>query len=252
MATAKESSSGATTSYFPTDSELAQASFSTEPKLLYARLVRNLVRFLAWSVVLLGLLVGVLRAVAIRWFWLPTDDPVFEASISPTLRSGDLILALRITQPTFGDLVVCPEPGATHRYIIGRVVGEGGDEVSFMDGELFVNGKGFRKERGCDPNRFTLFNPNNDEEITQTCHWEALANHLHMMGGLSGFKIRPEERRFEVDEGFFFLVSDNRAFPYDSRDYGLVEVDSCKETVVARIISKDGWMDADQRLDYIQ
>lgn len=201
---------------------------------------------------ILGLILGVLRVVAIRWFWLPTDDPVFEASIAPTLRSGDLILAMRLTRPIFGDLVVCPEPGAPERYIIGRIVGEAGDSVRLLNGDVFVNGKGFRSERRCDPPHFTLLDPNSGEEIEQGCYWEALANHLHMAGSVGGFKIRPEEREFDVEEGTFFLLSDNRLFPYDSRDYGLVEVDTCKETVVGRIVSAKGWMDAERRLDYIQ
>lgn len=209
-------------------------------------------RFLIWTAVILGLFLGVLRAVAIRWLWLPTDDPVLEASISPTLAGGDLIVTARVTHPVFGDLVLCPEPDAPERYVIGRIVGEGGDSVRLENGHVFVNGKGFRSERSCDPQKFTLLDPNSDEEVEQTCYFEALANHLHMTGSVSGFKVRPEDREFDVEEGMFFLLSDNRLFPYDSRDYGLVEVKSCKETVVARIVSAEGWMDADRRLDYIQ
>lgn len=209
-------------------------------------------RFLVWAAIILGLFLGVLRAVAIRWFWLPTDDPVFEASIAPTLTGGDLIVAARVTRPVFGDLVVCPEPEAPERYIIGRIVGEGGDKVRLTNGAVFVNDKGFQSERRCDPSEFTLIDPNSDEEIEQACYWEALANHLHMAGSVAGFKVPSEDREFEVEEGTFFLLSDNRLFPYDSRDYGLVEVESCKETVVARIVSAKGWMDAGRRLDYIQ
>lgn len=214
--------------------------------------MQGFLRFLVWTAVILGLILGALRAVAIRWFWLPTDDPVFEASISPTLTGGDLIVAARVTRPVFGDLVVCPEPGAPDRYIIGRIVGEAGDSVLLENGHVFVNGKGFRPERGCDPRSFTLIDPNTDQEVEQVCTWEAAANHLHMTGSVNGFKIRPESREFHVDEGMFFLASDNRLFPYDSRDYGLVEVESCKETVVARIVSAKGWMDVSRRLDYIQ
>lgn len=209
-------------------------------------------RFLVWTIVIVGAFVAVLRATAIRWFRLPVDDPVFEASIAPTLRGGDLIVAVRITRPLFGDLVVCPEPGAPHRYIIGRIVGEAGDSIRIADGLVFVNEKGYRIERACDPPDFTHLDPNTGEEVTQACRWEALASHLHQMGSLEGHKVSPIERQYNVEEGTFFLLSDNRLFPYDSRDYGLVEVESCKETVVARIVSKDGWMDVERRLDYIQ
>lgn len=214
--------------------------------------MQNLVRFVVWTAVILGLILGALRAVAIRWFWLPTDDPVFEASISPTLAGGDLIVAARVTRPRFGDLVVCPEPGAPERYIIGRIVGEAGDSVRIDDGKVFTNDRGFSPERSCDPPKFSLIDPNTDQEVEQFCHFEAIANHVHMTGDLRGFRIRPEAREFHVDEGMYFLLSDNRLYPYDSRDYGLVEVDSCKETVVLRIVSEKGWMDVSRRLDYIQ
>ncbi|MGC4093575.1 MAG: hypothetical protein QM756_37890 [Polyangiaceae bacterium] len=47
-----------------------------------------------WFVLVVGVLVGVARATAIRWWRVPEDDPYLEASIAPTLRPGDLDLAL--------------------------------------------------------------------------------------------------------------------------------------------------------------
>jgi signal peptidase I len=205
-----------------------------------------------WTLLAVVLILGVARAVAIRWVRLPVNDPTFEASVLPTLAGGDLILTSRIGQPTFGDLVLCPEPDYPDRFIIGRIIGEGGDKVRVVHSTPFVNGKRFQTERRCDPGQFTYFEPINDEEITQDCSWEALANHLHMMGTVGGFKVRPEELEFDVEEGTYFLISDNRLHPYDSRDYGLVDTSTCKETVVARLVSKDGWMDSENRLDYIQ
>lgn len=201
---------------------------------------------------IIALIIGVARALAVRWFRLPVDDPIFEASVHPNLRGGDLILAVRITRPTFGDLVVCPDPEHPDNYVIGRIVGEPGDTIRLVNGQPFINGKASRVERVCDPREFTLLSPNDESEVTQACLWEALANHLHMIGSVSGHKIAPEEIEVHVEEGKYFLLSDNRLFPYDSRDYGLVETTSCKETVVARLVSKDGWMDSQNRLDYIQ
>ncbi len=215
--------------------------------------VRTLLRLLLWTILLVGLVVGIARAVAVRWFWLPTDDPVFHTSILPTLSPGDLILVQRITRPDFGDLVVCPEPGYPERYVIGRIAGLPGDEVELKDGVPLVNGKSFVQERSCDPHVFSYPNPNNEaEEIEQHCGWEAMANHLHMMGNPRGHQVPLSNNRFDVAEGTFFLLSDNRLFPYDSRDFGLVDISSCRETVLARLVSRQGWMDSENRLDYIQ
>lgn len=215
--------------------------------------VRTLIRFLVWSTLFIGVIIGIGRALAFRWVWLPENDPIFEASVKPTLGSGDLILLSRITRPTFGDLVLCPEPDYPSRYVIGRIVGEPGDEVRVVDGKPFVNGKGFLNERACDERSFTYPHPSNDtEEVVQHCYWEALANHLHMVGAIHDQKVAPEEVQFTVTEGKLFLLSDNRLHPYDSRDFGLVDASTCKETVIGRIVSKDGWMDSERRLDYIQ
>jgi len=215
--------------------------------------VRILIRFLLWTLLLVGITLGAARALAIRWFQLPTNDPIFETSVLPSLRGGDWVLASRITTPHFGDLVVCPEPEHPDRYIIGRIIGQPGDTVEIDNGIPVVGSRRFVKERNCEESTFKYPNPNDDsEEVTQKCDMEATANHLHMMGALSGHKIRPESLSFDVTDGKLFLISDNRLYPYDSRNFGLVDIDSCKETIVARLVSKDGWMDADNRLDYIR
>lgn len=215
------------------------------------RPVSSLLRFLVWTLLIVGIILGAARALAVRWFRLPQNDVVFEASVSPTLRGGDLVLAARVTTPTFGDLVVCPEPDYPTRFIVGRIVGEPGDSVQIIDSVPTVNGKPFRIERSCDV--FMQIHPDNDaEEVKQHCGWEAMANHLHMMGQTSNHVVTPETVQVDVPEGKLFLLSDNRLFPYDSRDYGLVDASTCKETIVARLISREGWMDSERRLDYIQ
>jgi hypothetical protein len=75
---------------------------------------------------------------------------------------------------------------------------------------------------------------------------------VHKVGRVSGHKFTPEDRSYQVPEGQFFLVSDNRLFPYDSRDYGVVPIESCKETVALRLVSKLGWTDVEKRMTLIQ
>lgn len=212
-----------------------------------------LTRFLVWTALVVGLIVGAARLVAIRWIRLPTNDPVFETSLLPTLEGGDLIVLWRLAKPSFGDLVLCPEPNFPERYVIGRIIGEAGDNVHFENGRPLVNQRPFVIERGCDPSTFSFLHPNGSNElVTQNCSWEAVGNQLHMTGQLGNFKITPEDRDFDVPAGHWFLASDNRLFPYDSRDYGFVETSSCKELVVARLVSRRGWTDVARRLSYIQ
>lgn len=213
--------------------------------------MRGFARFLLWTTLVVLALVGALRATAIRWIRLPTDDPVFETSLQPTLAGGDLILTFRLGRPTFGDLVLCPEPDYPERYVIGRVLGMPNDTVGFHNGELQIAGRRFRSERNCDP--VTYPHPDNPEiEVTQNCDMIDAAGHLHPAGSLAGHTVPPSDREYIVPEDGYFLVSDNRLFPYDSRDYGAVPYESCKERVIFRLVGRKGWKDSSRRFDYIQ
>ena len=215
--------------------------------------VRGFIRFLLWVCILGGITIGALRAIAIRWVRLPVDDIWFETSLYPTLAGGDLILLWRIGEPQFGDLVLCPEPDYPERIIIGRILGLPGDDVKIHDGEPSVNNEKFIWERTCDPTYFDYAHPGNPTlEVHQQCEFEAMANHLHMVGITAGHKVQPEDRQYKVPDGQYFLISDNRLFPYDSRDYGFVPIETCQEMVVARLVSKEGWGDTKKRLDYIR
>jgi signal peptidase I len=214
----------------------------------------GLFRFLIWVAILVGVIVGGLRLVALRWVRLPENDPVFTTSLLPTLEGGDLVILQRIARPEFGDLVLCPEPNYPERYVIGRVIGLPGDDLRLKDNAPEVNGKTFPFERVCDPPSIRYPHPAMpSEEVEQQCYYEALASQrVHKVGRVGDHKFTPEDRRYEVPEGHFFLVSDNRLFPYDSRDYGVVPLDSCKETVALRLVGKLGWTDVEKRMTLIQ
>jgi hypothetical protein len=63
--------------------------------------------------------------------------------------------------------------------------------------------------------------------------------------------IPKNQSSVDVSEGEVWLASDNRFLPYDSRDYGSVELESCKETIVFRLVSALGFFDVDKRLTFI-
>ncbi len=214
--------------------------------------MRTLVRFLLWTLLVVGLLGGLLRLTILRPWRVPANDPVLEASLRPTMNGGDLVLLWRLTQPTFGDLVMCPEPEAPGRVVVGRIVGEAGDKVRLESGVASINDLAFKNERLCDPPTFITLDPNDGSEVTQQCDWEVIANKLHMRGTIAGHKPPRDYRDVDVPPGHVYLLSDNRLFPYDSRDYGPVPRETCRETVVFRLWSKDGWGDKDARFTLLQ
>jgi signal peptidase I len=201
--------------------------------------------------VLIGAIVALARMTALRWWRIPSDDPYLEASIAPSLRAGDLILLWRLTSPRFGDLVICPEPDAPHRMVIGRIAGEAGDRVSVQGTSVTVNGARAETESACATQRFSVAHPATAKQIDQSCEIEVLGAGMHQRGATSGHPVLPAPVDTTVDPGRVFLLSDNRLLPYDSRDFGTVERATCSETVVFRIFSSQGYFDVDNRFTFI-
>lgn len=213
--------------------------------------MRKMFRFLFWVALVLGIVIGVGRATCIRWWRVPSDDPYLTASISPSVRAGDLILLWRGSKPGFGDLVMCPEPKHPERIVIGRLVGEGGDEVIVKGADITVNNKNQRTESNCNPNTFKENDPGTGFEVTQHCSIEALGGGTHMRGELVPGAVRPNEFKTNVPTDQVWLVSDNRQYPWDSRDFGPVPLETCKETVFFRLVGSGGYFDASTRNQYI-
>src|SRR5262245_17115134 len=124
--------------------------------------MRKALRFLFWTALVLGVIVGLARLIAIRWWRVPEGGPFLEASIAPTLRGGDWVLLWRLTKPSFGDLVVCPEPGEPGRIVIGRILAEDGDNVVLQEGGVVVNERRTQTERACGD--FQVTDPNSGNE----------------------------------------------------------------------------------------
>jgi len=211
--------------------------------------MRKIVRFLVWTLLIVAAGVGLLRAVAIRWWRVPEDDPILEASVTPSLKSGDLVLLWRLTAPSFGDLVLCPDPEADERIVVGRIVAEAGDRIAIRDEKPTLNDKPAQTERACED--FEVTDPTTGQVVRGFCQIEALSGHSHERGRVKESRVgAPVDK--EVEAGRVFLLSDNRTFPYDSRDFGTVERATCKESIVFRITSREGFFDAEHRFSVIR
>jgi signal peptidase I len=148
--------------------------------------------------------------------------------------------------------VLCPEPNAQGRAVVGRLVGDPGDTVVVKGSEVSVNDHKAYTERACLASEFLVRDPNVGANVKQSCQVEVLNGHVHMRGSVGGYKMVPPDAKKEVEDGRAFLLSDNRLFPYDSRDYGTVERGSCAEAVVFRLSGGKGFFDQSSRFTFIQ
>lgn len=216
--------------------------------------MRKMFRFLFWVALVIGVTIGLLRLTVIRWWRVPSDDKYLTASISPSIRAGDLILLWRLMKPEVGDLVLCPEPGHPERVVIGRLVGEQGDRVETKGANVKVNDKTLLTAGRCASGSFKERAPDTGIEVEQFCSTEEVGGGAHQRGEIPATDaIAPHDAKIEsVPPGTVWLVSDNRYFPYDSRDYGPVERATCKETVFFRLVGSGGFFDETTRNQYIR
>lgn len=215
-------------------------------------MMRKMFRFLFWVALIAGIIIGVARLTVLRWYRVPSDDPYLTASISPSVRGGDLILLWRLTKPGFGDLAMCAEPNKPGRIVIGRIVGTSRDDVEVNGAEIKRNGKRFGVESDCTQRTFIEHDPATGQEVQQACSLEDLGGATNMRGELVAESPPPAAVKTRVPPGHVWLVSDNRLFPYDSRDFGPVPSDTCTETVFFRLVGAGGFSDTATRNQYIR
>jgi signal peptidase I len=213
--------------------------------------MRGLGRWLLWSFIGLGVIFGMLRAVAIRTWRVPVGDPYLEASIAPSLRGGDLVVLWRFTPPALGALALCPEPKHPERFVIGRMIGEERNTVRIDGTHVFVNERQLSSEGTCADDHFKVTPPQGGPEVEQRCSLEVANGVIHPRGEAEATADLAKVE-LELKAGEVALVSDNRRYPYDSRDYGAVDRSTCKETVFFRLFGAEGFFDAARRFQYVR
>jgi signal peptidase I len=167
------------------------------------------------------LVVFVLRSFLIEPFQIPSSSMV------PTLQVGDYILVNKYTygirlpvvrnkvmslnEPKRGDVMVFFPPHMNDTYYIKRVVGLPGDEISYKDKEIYVNGKKLEREYLA-----TLPDGNSRYQLGL----ETLGEVPHLM---QTDDLR-QARSFSVvvKPGHYFMMGDNRDNSSDSRIWGQV------------------------------
>ena len=184
------------------------------------------------------LFVFVLRSFIVEPFRIPSG------SMLPTLQIGDFILVnkyeyglrlpilddkiISVGKPDYGDVMVFRYPHDEEINYIKRVIGVPGDEIIYHDKTVHVNGQQVTQEY---VGNYTLANrrASNNRRLQLTAISETHASNESFM--ILHDEKRPSVNlRFEVPEGHYFVMGDNRDHSNDSRFWGFVP----EENIVGR------------------
>lgn len=122
---------------------------------------------------------------------------VSGSSMVPNFSDGDYLLVDEVTyrfrQPERGEVVVFRYPREESVYFIKRIIGLPGERVQLKGG------------------RVTVFNKEHSDGLT--------LDERYLPGGTT----TAGDGEFQVPSGNFFVLGDNRAYSFDSRNWGMLQ-----------------------------
>lgn len=194
-----------------------------------SRPIREVVEF-SNSLLPVFLVVLIIRSFIIEPFKIPSG------SMIPTLEVHDFILVNKFSyglrlpvtntlivplgEPERGDIMVFRYPVQPRQNFIKRVVGLPGDQVVQRDGELLINGEPVDRELR---DRRTRGNLHETVYVEQLGDARYLARYEARVNPFTGsLMVNSEDGEWQIPEGNYFMVGDNRNNSSDSRAWGLV------------------------------
>ncbi|MDQ2075385.1 signal peptidase I [Marinimicrobium sp. ABcell2] len=166
------------------------------------------------------LLVFVLRSFILEPFQIPSS------SMEPTLNVGDFLVVNKFTyglrlpvlnkrvipvnDPQRGDVMVFFPPHLPDTYFIKRVIGIPGDHVEYIDHVLTINGQPVEEET------VALMPEHNPQYrvVRETLGDKEYTVHKNLTPGRYS-----RHGSWEVPEGHYFMMGDNRDASFDSRGW---------------------------------
>jgi len=158
---------------------------------------KELVNTLIYIIILTGIFLLIQH-----FFFVPVT--VEGDSMEPTLSQSDRLMLNKVRDIDRFDIVVFPAPDDPERQYIKRVIGVPGDEITYNQDQLYVNGEEVHEPYLEEYNEQLNFNTN----VTGDFDLESL------------FGVQ------EVPEDSYFVLGDNRLNSRDSRSFGFVDADT--------------------------
>ncbi len=201
-----------------------------------------------WLLLLIAVACGVVYGVFVDVWTITEEEPRLGASLAPNGSIGDTVFVSRGFGARLGWLVRCTDPLGPDRFVVGRVVGTFGEELTIERGRLSVNHHLASTTSSCLDVHVSVYNPAIGADVEEYCSFEEVGSSRHATLDLPN----AIESKFEtrVLGGHVFLLSDNRTLHYDSRDYGQVDPNTCQH-IVFRAVGSAGWADSDHRLTFL-
>lgn len=163
--------------------------------------------------IVLSVIIAYILFVAIRTFLFFPFQVVGE-SMYPTLQTGDRLILNRLGNVDRFDVVVFPAPDDTGEEYVKRVVGVPGDEITYYQDDLYVNG-----------------------ELTEEPYLDAMkevAGERQLTNDFTLYELSNGEAA-TVPEDMYFVLGDNRWVSKDSREFGFVPAEMIEGTATLRI-----------------
>lgn len=157
-----------------------------------------------------------------------------SGSMLPTIQLGDFVLVnkfsygihlplsnrllIKTGEPALGDIAVFKSPFNPQIDLIKTIVGVPGDRISYIDKQLFINGKAVPQtfmETAVEPNNANLGSPMVQEYSSD------IGGHIHTIYTTSALPAENFQNLL-VPPGHYFAMGDNRDNSDDSRSWGFV------------------------------
>jgi signal peptidase I len=206
--------------------------------------MRTFLQLAVWGLGILGIVALLAYYFSYDVWTLPSDDPLFSASVQPTLGPGDVVLLTRHPVVSRGNLLRCPDPEAPGRFVVARAIGAGGDNLLLENDTITVDGHHTSSPHACPEPKVVVYSPSLNENLELDCATEEYGDATYSV--LRSSQPEPSTRA-AVEKGKWYLVSDDRHVHLDSREYGPLDVSTC-EHIVFRLVGGKGWSDWSTRL----
>jgi signal peptidase I len=142
-------------------------------------------------------------------------------SMVPTLETGDRLILNKLAEIDRFDIVVFPAPDGTDEEYVKRIIGLPGDEITYFQDELYINGKKIEEHY------LEALREDSDQALT---------------GDFTLFNLTGEAT---VPEDMYFVLGDNRNVSKDSRVFGFIPAAQIEGTADLRLwpLNKIGIID---------